>query len=97
MRENRLSGSEGGVAQPNVPSLPLCAPEMVCVEGGGSPPSRSLRYGRGIRNLNCGVVTHSWRAEGKERPVRNNDPPGGGQRELVRSVHRTSLPCPGEV
>jgi len=28
MRENRMSGSEGGVAQTNVPFLPLSATEL---------------------------------------------------------------------
>jgi hypothetical protein len=37
MRENRTSGSEGGAAQPNASSLPLCAPRRAGHQEGSSP------------------------------------------------------------
>ena len=37
MRENRTYGSEGGAAETNRPSLPLCAPVKAFDQEGGSP------------------------------------------------------------
>ena len=37
MREIRTYGSEGGAAQANASSLPLCAPVSACHQSGESP------------------------------------------------------------
>jgi hypothetical protein len=47
MRENRPSGSEGGVAQANAPFLPLCALGSVDVQEGGSPSLVELNASNG--------------------------------------------------
>jgi len=55
MREIRLSGSEGGGAESNRPSLPLCAPESAHNQRGESPLQvYALRL---ETECNCVVVT----------------------------------------
>ena len=42
MRENRLYGSEGGAAELNRSSLPLCAPVKAFDQGGVSPSQANV-------------------------------------------------------
>jgi hypothetical protein len=51
MRENRPYGSEGGEAQTNEPSLPLCAPVKAFEQWGVSPLQAN------VTSLNPTVVT----------------------------------------
>ena len=67
MLEIGLSGSEGGVVQPNAPSLPLCAPARVLVQSGESPLAGGLRHGCWLSNPNC-----VWATRGGEQG-REND------------------------
>src|SRR3954469_3113570 len=70
---------------------------MVSVENGGSPISCGLRNGCRIRNLNCGAATH--RGEQRERNDQSVTASLSDEDRVnsIRSVHRTSLTCHGEV
>ena len=63
MREIRLYGSEGGAAQLNAPSLPLCAPVSAHRQQGASP-CRADVHPRVIER-NCAAA----RRGGKQREV----------------------------
>lgn len=59
MRENRTSGSEGGEAQTNGPSLPLCAFASEFEQWGASPHQVDVL--RPVVDRNC--VTARWGGE----------------------------------